>query len=162
VLFTKTQTTNLKAKTMIRKSLLTFAIAAASLTAATSALAADPKDVLASFHSALVAGDKPKALELMAPDVAIYESGFVEGTRNEYASHHLADDMAFAKTTTRKVLKHSERIEGNFAIIWEETETTGTSRGKDVHFFGTETAVLEKKADTWSITHVHWSSRKAK
>ncbi len=147
---------------MIKKSLLAFAIAAASLTAATSALAAEAKDVLASFHAALASGDKPKALELLAPNIAIYESGYVEDSRNEYASHHLAEDMAFAKTTTRKVLKHSERIEGNVAIIWEETETTGSSRGKDVHLFGTETAVLEKKADTWSITHVHWSSRKAK
>ena len=130
---------------MIKKSFLAIAIAAASLAAATSACAAEAKDVLASFHAALAAGNKRKALELMAPDVAIYESGYVESSRNEYASHHLADDIAFAKTTTRKVLKHSKRIEGSFTIIWEETETTGTSHGKDVHLFGTETAVLEKK-----------------
>lgn len=147
---------------MIPKSLLVLAIAALSLTAATSAFATDAKDVLASFHSALAAGDKPKALDLVAPAVAIYESGYVEGSRGEYASHHLAEDIAFAKTTTRKVIKHSERIEGNVAIIWEETETAGTSHGKDVHLFGTETAVLEKKSDSWLITHVHWSSRKAK
>jgi len=35
-------------------------------------------------------------------------------------------------------------------------------RGKPVHVFGTGTAVLEKKGDTWAIVHVHWSSRKAK
>jgi ketosteroid isomerase-like protein len=147
---------------MMKKSLFTIAILAASFTAAASEFAPDPTDVLASFHAALVNGDKGKVMELMAPDVTIYESGYVERSRAEYASHHLGDDMAFAKTSKRKVLKHSERIEGNFAIIWEETETTGTSRGKDVHSFGTETAILEKKSDVWSITHVHWSSRKAK
>lgn len=147
---------------MIRKSLLAFAIGAISLTAASSAFAADAKEALASFHAALVAGDKPKALELLAPDVTIYESGHVERSRNEYASHHLDGDIAFAKTTTRKVLRHSERIEGNAAFVWEETETTGASGGKDVHVFGTETAMLEKKGNSWTITHVHWSSRKAK
>ena len=147
---------------MIKKSLLRFLIGAAALTIAASAFAADAKDVLASFHAALVAGDKAKAIGLMAPDVAIYESGYVERSLAEYASHHLGEDMAFAKTSVRKILKQTERIEGNIAVVWEETETTGTSRGKDVHAFGTETAILEKKGDAWSIVHVHWSSRKAK
>jgi ketosteroid isomerase-like protein len=70
--------------------------------------------------------------------------------------------MEFAKNSTRKVLKQTERIDGNTAVVWEETETTGTSKGKPVHVFGTGTAVLEKKGDIWSIVHVHWSSRKAK
>ena len=51
---------------------------------------------------------------------------------------------------------------GNTSFIWQETETTGTSRGKPVHAMGTETAVLEKKGEAWAIVHVHWSSRKAK
>jgi len=46
--------------------------------------------------------------------------------------------------------------------VWQETETTGTLRGKPVHVLGTETAVLQKKDGAWSIVHVHWSSRKAK
>jgi ketosteroid isomerase-like protein len=70
--------------------------------------------------------------------------------------------MEFAKGSTRKVLKQSERIDGNTAIVMEETETTGTSRGKPVHVFGTGTAVLEKREHGWAIVHMHWSSRKAK
>jgi ketosteroid isomerase-like protein len=147
---------------MIRKSCFTLAFAAVSLAASAASHAADAKETLASFHAALVAGDKAKALELMAPDVAIYESGYVERSRAEYASHHLDGDMAFAKTSTRKVIRQSERIEGNTAIIQGETETTGTSNGKAIHAFGTETTVLEKKGDAWTIVHVHWSSRKAK
>jgi hypothetical protein len=123
---------------------------------------AEPKQVLAAFHTALASGDKVKATELLAPQVTIYESGFVERSRSEYASHHLTDDIAFAKTSTRTVLRQSERVDGNFAVIWEETSTQGKSNGKDLHMLGTETALLEKKNDRWLIVHVHWSSRKAK
>jgi ketosteroid isomerase-like protein len=147
---------------MTEKYLLTLVIGAALLTGATSAFAADAKEVLAAFHAALVAGDKAKVLELLAPDVAIYESGHVERSLGEYASHHLVEDIAFARTSVRKVLRQSERVEGNVTVIWEEIETTGTARGKDVHAFGTETAILEKRGNVWSIVHVHWSSRKAK
>jgi hypothetical protein len=147
---------------MIRNLLFAAALATTSLSFASAAFAAEPKEVLAAFHAALAAGNKAKAIELMSPSVAIYESGYVEASRDEYAGHHLGDDIIFAKTTTRKVLKHSERIEGNMAIIWEETETAGTSHGKDIRAFGTETAVLEKIGDAWMISHVHWSSRKAK
>lgn len=124
--------------------------------------AVDANGALSAFHAALARGDKAGALERLAPKVAIYESGYVEASREEYAHHHLGGDIAFAKTSTRKVLRHSEKMEGNTVIIWEETETTGTSGGKPIHSFGTETAVLEKTGDRWLITHVHWSSRKAK
>ena len=60
------------------------------------------------------------------------------------------------------MLRHGERIVGNQAVLWEETETTGTSQGKPVHSFGTETTVLEKVGADWLIVHVHWSSRNAK
>lgn len=147
---------------MKNKLLLLLAFAAASVSAATPGTASGPEAALASFHAALVAGDKARVLALMAPDVAIYESGYVERSRAEYASHHLGGDMEFAKTATRKVLRQNERTDGNMAVVWQETETTGTSRGKPVHVFGTETALLEKSDGSWRIVHVHWSSRKSK
>lgn len=147
---------------MFKKSLLAPILASVLFSAHAGSFAASPKETVAAFHDALVSGDKAKALALLSPEVAIYEAGYVERSRDEYASHHLAGDMAFAKSSTRKLLKQSERIDGNTAIVWEETETTGTSRGKPVHVFGTGTVVLEKKGDSWSIVHVHWSSRKAK
>ena len=48
------------------------------------------------FHAALAAGDSAAALALLAPDVTILESGGVE-TRDEYRSHHLPGDIAFAR-----------------------------------------------------------------
>lgn len=144
---------------MMTKTLVSLALAAATLAPAH---AAGPKETVESFHAALGAGDKQKALALLAPEVAIYEAGHVERSRDEYASAHLGSDIEFARVATRKVLKQTERVEGNTAIVWEETETSGTFRGKDVHAFGTGTMVLEKRGDSWAIVHIHWSSRKAK
>ena len=147
---------------MFKKSLAVDLIATAAFGLHASALAASPKETVAAFHQALASGDKDKALAYLSPEIAIYESGFVERSRDEYASSHLGNDMEFAKGATRKVLKQSERIDGNTAVVWEETETLGTMRGKPVHVLGIETAVLEKKGDDWTIVHVHWSSRRAK
>ncbi|MDP2369761.1 nuclear transport factor 2 family protein [Rhodoferax sp.] len=120
----------------------------------------EPKDALAAFHAALAAGDQAKAAELLAPDVTIYESGHVERSRAEYVSHHLPGDISFAKTSTRNVLRQGERRDGNLAVIWAETDTKAVLKGKDVRILGTETALLQKTGDTWSVIHVHWSSRK--
>jgi ketosteroid isomerase-like protein len=125
------------------------------------ALAATPGETVSAFHAAVAAGDTNKALALLSPTIVIYESGHVERSREEYTSHHLGSDMEFSKVVARKVLKHAERIDGNIATVLEETETTGAFKGKPVHSFGVETAVLEKKGDGWVIVHVHWSSRKA-
>lgn len=124
----------------------------------------EPKQVLAAFHAALAAGDQAKAAELLAPDITIFESGYVERSRAEYAGHHLPEDIAFAKTSTSKLLQSKERIAGNLAVIWQETETTVNAKlkGKELRIFGTETSVLQKTGDSWGIVHIHWSSRKEK
>lgn len=153
-----TDSTNGHRKTIMKKivSLVTLALLSGG------ALAATPGDTVSAFHAAVGAGDKNKALALISPTIVIYESGYVERSREEYANHHLASDMEFNKAVTRKVLKHTERVDGNISTVLEETETTGAYKGKPVHSFGVETALLEKKGDDWVIVHVHWSSRKAK
>lgn len=147
---------------MIKKWTAGLFLIAAMTGASAGTLTASPTEALAAFHDALVAGDKARATSLLSADIAIYEGGHVERSRDEYAGHHLGGDMEFAKNSTRKVLKQNERVDGNTAIVWQETETTGTLRGTAIHMLGTETAVLQKKDGVWSIVHVHWSSRKAK
>jgi hypothetical protein len=136
-------------------------LATALCATAPDAGAASPQETVAAFHDALARGDRAKAASLLAPEVAIYEAGHVERSREEYANNHLGADIEFARKATRKLLKQTERIDGNTAVVWEETETTGVSRGQQVQVFGTGTAVLERNGDTWSIVHLHWSSRKA-
>lgn len=122
--------------------------------------AASPTDVVSAFHQALTRNDASAATALLSPMVQIYESGYVERARNEYTSHHLHSDMEFAKATTERITQSNERISGNLAVVMRETETSGNYKGRSVHTFGTETAVLEKQGDAWVIVHVHWSSRK--
>lgn len=123
--------------------------------------AATPTETVAAFHEALASGKSEQAITLLSPKINIYESGHVERSRDEYAGHHLPADAAFAKVTKSKVLKQNERIDGNLAVVMQETETTGQFQGKNVHLFGTETALLEKQGDQWIIFHLHWSSRKS-
>lgn len=141
----------------MRHALSLFALSIACLPA----WAATPTETVAEFHQALKSGDKARAAALLKPEIHIFESGYVERSRDEYVGHHLGSDMEFAKVTDSKVLRHSERIDGNLAVVMQETETTGNFKGKPVHLFGTETAVLEKQGDGWIVTHIHWSSRKA-
>lgn len=124
--------------------------------------AANPTEKVAAFHQALANGKLEQVSTLLSPDIQIYESGYVERSRKEYAGHHLPADIEFAKATTNKVLKQTERVEGNLAVVLQETETTGKFKGNTIHLFGTETALLEKHEGEWVIVHIHWSSRKSK
>lgn len=76
-----------------------FALGASSTTRLRSAGAADSiavAKVVNDFHAALSTGDNAKALSLLAVDAVILESGGIE-SRAEYVSHHLPEDIAFAK-----------------------------------------------------------------
>ena len=139
---------------------ITFFLLGSAL--ASLAYANEPKETLAAFHAALSSGDIAQATALLAPDITIYESGFVERSRAEYAGHHLLEDISFAKASTRSVLQQTERKDGNLAVLWEETETKANINGKSVKILGNETSILQKSGDTWAIVHVHWSSRKPK
>ena len=140
----------------------TFALLFSAIAVSLPALASPPAETLAQFHEALAAGKSEQANALLSPTIQIYESGYVERSRDQYVGHHLSSDIEFARTTENKVLKQSERVDGKLAVVMQETETTGTFKGKPVHLFGTETALLEQQGGNWVIVHVHWSSRKAK
>lgn len=115
--------------------------------------------VVDAFHAALKAGDTTAALALLAPDVMIFEEGGAERSRDEYASHHLGSDAAFAAASEAAVTLRSGRIAGDLAWIMSEGRTTGQFNGRAVDRLTTETMVLERGADGWRIRHIHWSSR---
>ena len=56
------------------------------------------------FHEALSAKHQDGALALLDSDVLIFESGGVELSKGEYASHHLGADMQFSAAMTRQVI----------------------------------------------------------
>ncbi len=111
------------------------------------------------FHAALKVGDTAAALALLAPDVMIFEEGGAERSRDEYASHHLGSDAAFAAASEATVARRSGWADGDIAWITSEGRTTGQFNGRAVDRLTTETMVLKRHADGWRIHHIHWSSR---
>lgn len=118
-----------------------------------------PQETVATFHQALVDGEKAQALALLASDIVIFESGGAELSRQEYASHHLPADMAFSAATQRKVI--DQQGQESEDIAWQLTrfETTGVYKKRQINSHGVETMLLRRTQDGWLIMHIHWSSR---
>lgn len=117
--------------------------------------------VVDKFHGALGRGDTKAALAFLDEKVVIFESGGVERSKTEYASHHLGADAAFTQAVPGKIVRRTGDAVGNVAWIATEGRTTGTYKSKAVDQLTTETMVLRRIGGVWKITHVHWSSMKA-
>ena len=136
---------------------------AALLLPAMSAVAQSaPAEVVERLHRAIAIGDTAGATAILAIDVQIFESGYVERTRDEYLAHHFEADAKFAKAVKRTVVRQNVQVAGDMALVMAETESAGSYEGKLVKLLGTETAVLRQNDGQWLIVHLHWSSRKAK
>ena len=123
--------------------------------------AADAAAIVDRFQELLTQGDTTAAAELLDPAVLIFESGSVERSRLEYASHHLKEDAAFMKTAKLTPLSRTGNVSGNIAFV--ATESSLTSHGaKAVELVTTETAVLRRTVQGWRVVHIHWSSRPIK
>jgi ketosteroid isomerase-like protein len=114
------------------------------------------------FHKALEQGDRAAALAALSDTVRIFEQGWVESSKAEYASHHLDSDIAFAKVVQNSTTDVDVQVDGMTAVVTRQGKTTGTFEGKPVDSIGLETMVLRKVDGDWKIVHIHWSSRKAK
>jgi len=115
--------------------------------------------VVDAFHAALKAGDTAGALAMLAEDAMIFEEGGAERSREEYASHHLGADAAFAAAVEATVTRRSGWADGDVAWIASEGRTTGAFNGRPVDRLSAETMVLKRGPDGWRIHHIHWSSR---
>lgn len=121
--------------------------------------AADAAATVDAFHAALKARDTAGALALMDPEVVIFEEGYAERSRDEYASHHLASDAAFSAETRSVQAWRSGQTLGDAAWIVTEGQTTGVFNGRLADRITIETMVLARTAEGWRIRHIHWSSR---
>ena len=117
--------------------------------------------VVDGFHDALRRGDAKTAMELLAPDAVILESGAAE-TREEYEKHHLKEDVAFlqAVQTVDSLLR--VQIEGDAAWVISTSRTTGSFRGREINSAGTELMVITRSPQGWRIRAIHWSSHDTK
>lgn len=124
--------------------------------------AADPAATVDAFHAALRAGQTEMALHTLAPDVSIYQQGFVESSREAYRKDQLKSDTAFAKVTEYEVLdRRLQWLGDNAALVLSHTRTHGEFSGEKLDLIGDETALLRKSGDSWVITHLHWSAHPA-
>jgi len=115
-------------------------------------------DVVNAFHAALKRGDTKTALNLMADDVVIFESGGVERNRAEYEAHHLKSDAAFSAATTTTPISQTIASDGDFSSVMSVEFVKGTFRDRPVNSRSVETMVLRKTEGRWRIIHIHWSS----
>lgn len=113
------------------------------------------------YHAALRGGDAEAALALLADDVRIAESGGLE-TREEYRSHHLPGDMAFAGAVKRVPGTIHVTVLGDVAWAVSSSRTTGTFRERAIDSNGAELMVLTRHDGAWRIRAIHWSSRQAR
>ncbi len=114
--------------------------------------------VVDAFHAALHRGDTNAAQSYLAEDALIYEAGGVERGRQEYASHHLGADSAFAQAVPGTITRRAGEAVGAIAWIATEGRTKGTYKDKAVDRITSETMVLRRVGRAWKIVHVHWSS----
>src|SRR5512141_836322 len=112
--------------------------------------------VVNDFHAALSRGDSARALSLLAADAVILESGTVE-SRSEYRSHHLPEDIKFAKSVASKRRPLQITVEGSSAWTATASRTRGRFSGKMINTIDAESMVLTKHDGSWRIRSIHWS-----
>ncbi|WP_051748876.1 nuclear transport factor 2 family protein [Nevskia soli] len=150
---------------MVKNLLLSFALAA-SLAAAPAGWAAassgdavpGPVSVVDAFHAALKANDPATALKMLSVSVSIFEQGFVDQTRADYAGAHIAADAAFASNDLQILERRIIWLGDNAACVISKTHTQGNFQGHPIDLVGTETMVLQRSGNSWTIEHIHWSA----
>jgi hypothetical protein len=109
------------------------------------------------FHTILTNGDTTGVGSLLASDLRVLEGGTVE-TRQEYLSHHLAEDINFAKAVKEERAPFSYRCEGNVAWLISTSASTGKFGGREINSVGAELLLLSRSQKGWQIRAIHWSS----
>ena len=123
---------------------------------------AEAGKIVDAFHDALVKGDRTAAQALLDDAVLIYEQGWVERSKAEYAAHHLESDAKFSAATTSTRTARTGAVLGDLAYVSSEANVAGTFAGKAIDSIALETMVLRRAQGVWRIIHIHWSSRDAK
>lgn len=123
--------------------------------------ATEAAGVVDAFHAALSRGDSSGALALLTDDALIFEGGYAERSKAEYASHHAAADAAYALAIPSALSRRTGNAVGDLAWIASESRTTGSYKNKPVDRVTTESMLLTRQGDKWLISHIHWSSRAA-
>jgi ketosteroid isomerase-like protein len=113
--------------------------------------------VAQTFQAALQRGDRTAVLALLAPDVRISEGGHTQ-SRDEYASGHLDEDIAFLKAARITPVSLGSMPMGDTAMVGSESTLQATSKGKPATLRSRELLNLKKDGGTWKIVSVQWQT----
>ncbi|MBV7317634.1 DUF4440 domain-containing protein [Shewanella sp. NIFS-20-20] len=117
-----------------------------------------PEQLVSTLHQALATGNTALIQQVLADDVVIFEGGFAERSLAEYASHHMAADIAYLSTMTVTVLEQDIEVMGNMAYAMTMTQLVADDQNAEVVERVTlETLILQRIEGRWQIVHVHWS-----
>jgi ketosteroid isomerase-like protein len=114
--------------------------------------------VVVDFHRALKEGYREGVLRHMDEKAIVFETGFVEAQRDQYAAGHLDADMLYAAQVQREVVHRQVSVSGDIAVALTQARTRGEFEGQPVSLENTETMVLRRGDDGWKIVHIHWSA----
>ena len=118
-----------------------------------------PEQVVDAFHQALSKGDSNAALQLLSPTALIFEQGFIDHGRAEYAGPHIAADAEFARAVSYQVIaRQTIRMGDSAACVLSQTHTSGRFQGNPIELDGSETMLLQRQGASWTISHIHWSA----
>ena len=117
-----------------------------------------PTEVVDAFQAAMTGGDRNAVVQHLAPDLVIYEQGFVERGRDAYAEGSMPNDMTFASLVQRQVLAREAWEDGNVAWVQTLSSITGVFGDQKLALVNTETLLLRRTDLGWKIVHIHRSA----
>ena len=109
------------------------------------------------FQAALQRGDRTEVLALLAPGVRISEGGHTQ-SRDEYASGHLDEDIAFLKAARVTPVSLGSMSMGDTAMVGSESTMQATIKGKPTTLRSREMLNLKKDGGSWKIVSVQWQT----
>ncbi len=118
--------------------------------------------VVIDFHQAIQEGYREGVVRLLDENLIVFETGYVEASRDEYAGGHLDADLQYAMTVRREIVHSQTMVSGNVAVVLSQTRSRGEFAGKKINLTNTETMVLRLGPDGWKIAHIHWSGHELK
>jgi ketosteroid isomerase-like protein len=101
--------------------------------------------------------------ELFTPEATIFEQGKVEGTYEEYISHHLGPELGHFKSFTFSDYNINTTVSLPYAYTTEKYVYTIVLKGdkeRTIKSKGVATSVLQKIDGNWKIIHSHTSFKK--
>ena len=107
------------------------------------------------FQRALQAGDRDAVLALLSADVTISEAGHTQ-SRDEYASAHLAEDIAFLKNAEIKRVSTASMPTGDSALVGSDSEIRTDAGGQPKIQRSRELLTLKLENGSWKIVAIRW------